>query len=527
MRKHETIISIILIVSIVTLLFLASKKTEIFDNNSKNNIETTQNEKIDDGLPKKYGVKWKTDDPDDYGSRCFDAENKLLRIGKGSFDGFSDFDKIYPWSQMKRCNIISKSDGSKQIIYEGEKDFSLDGTNGDVFVRIPKFYVEQYIEDGYEYRVISETEGTLHPAFIENGKELNEIFISAFEGYVDNSDKLRSIANVIPTNNITPVEFLSAAKNNGANYSLYDSRCVDAIWTLMAVEFGRRNTNKMLGYGAADYNQPIDIEEFRAIKNENNANSITISKMIDAYKKLMPINSNLTICCKDQRNIVTQARILKIEDSTDGLYTTITFDGDPVNIDTDCFVGSGPLHTNFTETCKGALSWHTGRANFISGDKARTQNPIRYRWIENVFGNLWHYLPDITFDNLQMYICNNMSEYSIASISGGYKAVGNPMILQEDNGIKADVVGSNYWITSLIDDNIAKNLPFGDQFDKSLKSTQAFGAYYYLKNGRNIICNGGGFDHLYRCNILTQRAWTKSSDKWYLYGARLMYKNIS
>lgn len=507
---------------------------KLSSNESKPNETNKPNTDLDSNLgdnkpipSKKYGVRWKIDDPDDFGSRCFDAEDKTIKIGVGSMDGYSDFDDIYPWSGIQRCKIISKSNGTQKIVYEGEKEFNLDTTDGDIFVRIPKFYVEQYVEDGYEYRVISATGDTLHPAFIENGKELNEIFVSAFEGYVDDSDKLRSIAGVIPTNNITAEEFLFAAKKNGNNYSLYDSRCVDAIWTLMAVEFGGRNTNKMLGYGVADYKQPSDYEAFRSIKNEKSTNSITIRKMDNYYISFMPINSNITICCKEMTNIVTQARLLKMQDSDDGLYTTIFFDGEPVDIDDSCFVGSAPLHTNFSETCQGALSWHTGRANFITGENSKTQNPIRYRWIENIYGNLWQYLPDITFDNLQMYVCKNMADYNIASITGGYKPIGQPLILQKDNGKKPDVVGSNYWITSLIDATVAKNIPFGDAFDTSLNSTQAFGAYYYLADERRIIANGGGFDHLYRCNILTQRAWIKTDTKWYLYGARLMYKNIS
>ena len=474
----------------------------------------------------KYGVRWEIDNPNDTGSRCLAAVNLEAGIGVGSSDGYSDFDSIYPWSEMKRCNIISGSNGSKTVIYEGEDGFALDGSNGDVFVRIPKFYVSSYVEDGYEYRVISATDGTLHSAFVENGKELGEIFISAFEGYIDNSNKLRSIANVIPTNNVTATNFLKSAKNRGGNYSLYDSRCVDAIWTLMAVEYGCRNSNLILGYGVADYLQPIDNEDLRSIKEEKSTNSITISKFSNATKNCVIKDSYITVCKGDQSNILTQAKILDIEYSSNGLYTTIHFDGKPINVDTTCFVGSAPLSTNYTETCTAPLNWHTGRAKYVSGENEKTQNPIRYRWIENVFGNVWHYLPDVTFKDLRMYVCSNMSEYSIASTTGGYKAVGTQLTEQSSNGSKADVINANFWITSLIDDDFAKDIPFGNEYNTTLLSTQAFGAYYYLNDGINIIANGGGFDHLYRCNILTQRAWVTPTTKWYLYGARLMYKDI-
>jgi len=526
MRKAKIIIAILSILSLLmvgTIAFLSRSETTVFVDTDTEDIQV----EADSNSSNKYGIRWKTDDPNDLGERCFDAKYKKAKIGVGNKNGISDFDKIYPWSDIKRCNILNNEDGSKTVIYEGEDGFALDGSKGDVFVRIPKFCVEKYIEDGYEYRTVSATVGTVHSVFIENGTELQEIFIAAFEGAVDSSEKLRSISNVIPSNNISATDFLKYAKNNGNNYSLYDSRCVDAVWTLMAVEFGCRNSNRILGYGAADYLQPIEDEDFMSLKNENGTNSITINKIKStSNRNEMPVGGYLTICRDKQTNILTQAKILSVEDSEDGESTVITFDGDPINIDTSCFVGSGPLVTNYTETCTVPLKWHTGRAAYIRGNYETTQNPIRYRWIENIFGNLWEFLPDVTFDNLQMYVCYDMLNYSIGSTTNGYNAVGEPMIQQSDNGNKSDIINSNYWITSLIDESVSKDIPFGNKYDTSLLSTQAFGAYYYLNDGLNIIANGGGFDHLYRCNMLTQRAWITPEQKWYLYGARLMYKDL-
>ena len=64
------------------------------------------------------------------------------------------------------------------------------------------------------------------------------------------------------------------------------------------------------------------------------------------------------------------------------------------------------------------------------------------------------------------------------------------------------------------------------EYDKNLTSSEAFGAYYYLRDGLNIVVNGGGFDHRTRCNLLTTRAWITPSYRWHLYGARLLFKDI-
>lgn len=477
-------------------------------------------------LSVKYGLRWDIDDPDDLGERCFGAVGLSASIGIGSTNGYSDFDNIYPWSEMKRCNIKVNANGAKIVTFEGETGFALDGTNGDVFVRIPKFYIEKYQKGGYEYRTISATGAIVHPLFIENGEELDEVFISAFEGYVDNNDKLRSIGGVIPTSNITAQEFLTAAQSNGDNYSLYDMRCVDAIWTLLAVEFGCRNTNQILGYGLADFEQPTNsYDKNKITTSATNTNTVRTLKWTAAQKLFMPVGSNITVCDTEQTTILTQAKITACVDSGD--YTDWTFDGDPIDVTTSCFIGSAAFITNWCENSpSGALSWHTGRNNWITTN-ANTKNSIRYRWIENVVGNLWHFLPDITFNNLQMYICRNMKDYVMHKYVAPYEPVSDLFTLQNDNGNKSDVTGSNYWITELNNDIFAKGVLFGRTYDKNLVSTKAFGGYYYLYNGTVVISNGGGFDHLWRCNMLTQRAWQRSETRWYLYGARMMYKNIS
>ena len=498
-----------------TLAFKAYDKTE---------SDARYVQKCSDSLINYYGVKWNLNDGDDLGVRCFDAVGKSATIGVGSTDGSSDFDSIYPWSEIKRCNIKANTNGAPVVTFEGESGFALDGTNGDVFVRIPKFAYERYIENGYEYRVISRF-GTPHPAFIEDGKELDEVFISAFEGYIDTGNKLRSIGGVIPSSNETPQTFLDDAQANGSNYSLYDSRCVDLVFTLFAVEYGCRNTNHVLGYGLSDFEQPATYSAKDLITTAaSNTNTVRTAKWTAEQKGYMPVGSNITVCDTSQDNILTQAKVTACVDGAD--YTDWTFDGDPITVTTNCFIGSAAFNTNWCEDApSGALSWHTGRANWINN--SITRNAIRYRWIENILGNLWHYLPDVTFDALQMYVCKNMKDYVMHKKTAPYLPQGALFLENNDNGDKADVVGSNYWITTLDDNTFVKGVPFGRTYDKDLTSVKAFGGYYYLKNTLVSIANGGGFDHLYRSNIMTQRAWIATTQKWYLYGARLMFKAIT
>lgn len=501
-----------------------------------------------------YGVRWKTDDMDDLGERCFDAIGLNAAIGIGSTNGHSDFDNIYPWSEIKRCNIKANTNGAKIVTFEGEDSFAVDGSNGDVFVRIPKFRVQAYKEDGYEYRTISPNLGYIHPAFIEDGVELDEIFIGAFEASTNGNPydsssgdgKLYSKGGVIPANNIEAQTMLDMAQSKGEQYSLYDMRCVDLLWTLMSVEYGCRNSNQIIGYGYADYIQAATYQQWSLVtQSKNNTNTVTLGKPNMNSHRVYVLNSfaagnNICICLDNQRNIIAERKIVSVACASVSDNIVIMFDGDPIDVDTTCFVGNAPASCNHCESItdtNAALSWHTGRTNraIISGagTDSRAYNTCRYRWIENPVGNVWHFLPDVSFNDLQMYICRNMKSYGMTKTDGDYRPVGNMLPIQEDNGAKKDINTTsepNYWITSLVDDYFAKGVSFGKTFDEihngNITSAKGFGAYYYLQDGEKAIANGGGFDHLWRCNMLTNRAWIIPTAKWYLYGARLIFKNI-
>lgn len=500
---------------------------------------------------KRYGVKWSITDADDLGVRCFDAVGLSAEIAIGSIGGHSDFDNIYPWSEMKRCNILLNSNGAKVVTFEGESGFALDGSNGDVFVRIPKFSVEKYTKDGEEYRVISNDSGHIHPAFIEDGKVLDEIFVSSFEAS-ENGGVLYSKGGVIPANNITAETFLNYAKAKGVSYSLFDNRCVDLLFTLMSVEFGCRNSNRILGYGYSGYFQAAQYQTWSHCSvSSPSTNIITLGKPSSNYERLtvleaLAVGQNICICGNaqngSQENILAQRKITSISCPTKDDNIVVSFDGEPIAVDAEVegssnytYVGNAPSTCNNCETISdagAAMTYHTGRTNRtlspIDALQYETANACRYRWIENPIGNVWHFLPDVTFLNGQMYVCDNMRDYVCHKYTSPYKPIGKTLTPQMSNGNKSDIAGVNYWITSLMNDIFAKGSVFGNAWDTSLVSTKAFGAYYYLsdKNTPVIISHGGGFDHLWRCNILTQRAWQDAGNRWYLYGARLMFKNI-
>jgi hypothetical protein len=248
--------------------------------------------------------------------------------------------------------------------------------------------------------------------------------------------------------------------------------------------------------------------------------------------------NNILFCKENQRNILAERKITNVEYDDATNEVVITFDGTPIDITTDIFVGNAPCDCNYCETISQeyAMGWHTGRTNRPplggTGKPEIAMNPCRYRWIENPVGNVWHMLPDVKFFDGQMYMCNDIMSYNFNENKDNYMPYGNILPLQTSNGHKSDInsdASPNFWVTRLLNDTFAKGSAFAKSFDtehNGLLSSQGFGGYYYLNNGFRMIVAGGGFDHLWRSNILTFRAWYSVTDKWYLYGARLMFKNL-
>src|SRR5690606_13630143 len=67
----------------------------------------------------------------------------------------NNFDNIYPYNEMRLCNVLKTDWGATKITYQGDPNFTRDGTNGEVMLEIPKIYVKRYQKDGYEYLYIN------------------------------------------------------------------------------------------------------------------------------------------------------------------------------------------------------------------------------------------------------------------------------------------------------------------------------------------------------------------------------------
>lgn len=221
-------------------------------------------------------------DADIYGVEV-DFENLTFeRLNRAKNKTQRDFNNIYPWSEMKRCNLLNGA-----VTFYGDENFVEDGTNGNVMVRIPKFYYKvvplklEKISDGTGYHLvkgrwyISEhpyVDFKLHPAFIRNEVEIDEIYVGAYEAsifdvsenvflYEDeqvadfNTDKIVSIANAKPcsgkTQNLNIGNVRKLCENNGDGYHQIDFTTTSAIQLLLLIEYANFDSQTSVGQGVS------------------------------------------------------------------------------------------------------------------------------------------------------------------------------------------------------------------------------------------------------------------------------------
>ena len=188
----------------------------------------------------------------------------------------SNFDNIYPWAGMRRCNL---SDAGQVLAYWGDASFKDDGSNGQVMVEIPKFWYRTEVQpSGYRWSIspMPVPGFKLHPAFVRAGQVRDRIYAGAFKAccydvsagaynltdapVIDftagTGDKLASIAGAKPIsgfeNDLTIVKSRVLAHNRGPGWELIDFLTASAVQMLLLVELGHFNAQLKIGRGIVD-----------------------------------------------------------------------------------------------------------------------------------------------------------------------------------------------------------------------------------------------------------------------------------
>lgn len=245
-------------------------------------------------------------DDDIFGVEVDFANKKFTRLAAAvNRNAGEGFDNISCFGGRKRCNVTNEG---KVVAYYGEAGFSTtgkltqqivieDGENAGTYpvgtivqtmVEQPKFYykvVPLLLENTgkgqitrkvrYYVSPIPKSGFKLHPAFISNGRQLEKIYLSAFEGClwdasssayilddsqvasfavaVGTGDMLSSIANAKPmsglTQSLTRANTRILARNRGAGWEQAYAATDGASKLLMLIEYASFNMQSAIGAG--------------------------------------------------------------------------------------------------------------------------------------------------------------------------------------------------------------------------------------------------------------------------------------
>ena len=398
------------------------------------------------------------------GTRVGAAKDFVFVPGTDTSMGQNSFDAVYPWAGMRRCCCTLNADGTVKVnAYKGHPGYIEDGTNGEVLVEIPLFYVSGMLD------VAPSISMSMLPGYRAPRKFLNadgslkqKCYVRAFPGSIGADGKLHSIAGAVPTGNRNITQFLAAARKWGDTYSIGTSADFEVLAYLMIVVYGTRHAQSKINGCTSLYSTNLAVAAAT-----DNAASVVVAKGASIEPGMV-----ISIGSGGENEAIAKRRIVTSVETIDGDATNVkvNFDGDPVTTTTDHKVWrmmqSTGTANSVIATCGSPVSNTDGRHSFVFYG---VENPL--------YGNQWHIECDWKLVDGVPYWCDDPTKYSWTS-NDGYIALDT--MAMPDEG----------WATALQQDDRAPNV----QITKSVggNSSTYLADYFYInKAGTRIVLRGG------------------------------------
>lgn len=413
-EKHITINVIVDNASNVTIT-LDSSEIYVTEKDLENAL---QNAKLYSG--KTYGIKRLiTDNTLPTWTRIADAEGLTANATKNGTKVANDFDNLYPWSHIRKCNVDAAT--GQVLAYYGETGFQADGSNGEVMVKIPEFWwkrerLPDEFGNVYEYIYIAD--------YARAGyKKSEEFFVGAYIISTETNEEDTIIAHsrsgAIPKYNTTKANFRNYAKALGEGWQLMDYHYF-LLQMLYLVEYAHYNSQSMLGNGI------IGFHSAKALIAENNVNRIIVSSVGTG----LWVGKTICIGATDAWNssVAADREITSIEDYNDGQVTgkAIHFDGEPVNIAVNNVIWGSAQKTGENDSLGNA-------SGCLIND---SYHSVNYRGIENIFGHMWQHIDGLNIKDYIAYICKDPASYENDKFDAPYEKIGYVNAETTDSYIK-------------------------------------------------------------------------------------------
>lgn len=427
----------------------------------------------------------------------------------------NDFDNAWPWCGIRRCNISVADDGSRTFIYEGEPGFALDGSAGNVMVKIPRFYVKRAVCDGFEEIWVSgyAHEGyQLEPMFIgADGQALDAVYIAAYMG-AEQDERIISAAGTYPTLMLPYGQTLRMAENNGAGFSEASFLLYSALQKLFLVEVGTLDSSSVFAGDTVQcyfYDTEDVTDSCLAAEDAVHANTVTLYDNHNTQKIVAGASVALLTDWGTYRSgNAIQREVLTVSRSDGRVY--VTFDGDPIDIVAGITAISGiPARTGKTDD----LDYHTGTLSANDGHSS-----FRYRFIENLYGSALVMLDNDAYmeDGTFWYEMQNGSAVCLnASIAVQPTDLSNYRIINEScvRTMTYDAENPTVMLPATVGNGASVHTGYGDYW------------MWRAPSDRRYFLYGGAGDNGKAAGLFQYRAIVYSDETAHsFYSARIMYR---
>lgn len=345
---------------------------------------------------------------------------------------------------------------------------------GNVFVRIPKFYIRKTDGEGFKTWQVSKFR---YPGFylpwcfwdFQKGVELPYIDVGKYTASLSADNKLQSIVGVPPLVNRNIVQFRDYATSNNVEglrgYQQLDIHVIDILRTLVFVEFATLNAQSVMsGYTSGRYGVEADV----ATVVETATNRIIVS---NATASNYRVGQTISVGTSRYGTQVFYGREVVAIENYDVDNTAINFNGEPVDI----AVGNLLQNTGAVNGFSKAIAASSGSI----GDNTSGNYPCVYRGIENPFGNIWQFVDGVNIDDNQAWVCADADKYASNLFTAPYEQLGYAN--SNSNGYSTEF-------------GFDSERPYAE-FPVALggSATTYYSDYYYQNTGQRIARFGGSW----------------------------------
>lgn len=283
---------------------------------------------------------------------------------------------------------------------------------GNVFIRIPKFYIEKTDGVGVKtWRISKQPFGSAYLPWcfwdFVNSRALDYVDVGKYPASRNGtSGNLESKPGVYPAVNRTIVQFRADAAANGTGYQQLDIHVLDMLQVLFYVEFATLNSQSvMAGYTTGQYTAT-----HLAVVAESNTNRIIVANAVAA---LYAVGQAISVGTTQGGNQIFYGRNVVSIDVYDASNKAIVFDGAPVNIS----VGNLLYNTGWQNDFSGLITAKSG--SLVSNTSGLY--PMVYQGIENLWGNVWQFVDGVNINERQGWVTKNSADYASNLFTSPYE----------------------------------------------------------------------------------------------------------